>query len=145
MDGQKIIQQIERIRQRLDESEPNDPNVSIKKTDLGGLLNQYSLLHVICERMPDAADIKDLKGRYILINKPGAHLFKKSVEEILGKDATELYTSDLAHRIMEEERSVVESGMPSTFEDTNGETGGERIRRHSVHALYRRGVALHTR
>ena len=49
-----------------------------------------SLLSAVIEGIPDPLFVKDLKGRYVMINAAGAKAIGKSVAEIIGKDDTEV-------------------------------------------------------
>ena len=98
MDGQNIIHRIECIRRQMDEGEPNDTHVSIEREDLEAFLNQYNLLHTICESIPDGIFVKDREGRVIMSNAVGPRNIGKSVEEVLGKDAFGIFSPDTARQ-----------------------------------------------
>ncbi|HLF86942.1 MAG TPA: PAS domain S-box protein, partial [Nitrospiria bacterium] len=49
----------------------------------------YNLLHGVIEEIIDAIFVKDLHGRYLLINYPGALLIGKTKEEVIGRDDSE--------------------------------------------------------
>src|SRR5262249_25718245 len=70
--------------------------------------------------------VKDLQGRYLMINSAGARFLGKTVEEVLGKDDRELFTPDTAQAIMERDRQVMATGQPQTFEETATAAGVTR-------------------
>ncbi len=81
------------------------------------LTKSYNLLHSIIEEATDTIFVKDLSGRYLLINSSGAHMIGKPIEEIIGKDDTQLFTHDIAHRIIEEDRAIIDSGEGRVFDE----------------------------
>ena len=93
----------------------------------------HALLRAVVEGITDAVFVKDQQGRYLMINSAGASLVGKSVEEVLGKDDTELFTPETARPIMEsdrrilatgetltEERDATAAGVTRTYVDTKG-------------------------
>ena len=81
------------------------------------LKKNYNLLNTTIEGTPDAIFVKDLHGRYILINSSGAGLIGRSVEEIIGKDDTELFEPEAARKIMEDDLRIITSGGTKTYEE----------------------------
>jgi PAS domain S-box-containing protein len=77
-----------------------------------------SLLHTVVEEIPDAVFVKDLVGRYQLLNSSGALYAGQSVDEIVGKDDSALLSSDAALEIMTRDREIMRTGIPQTFEET---------------------------
>jgi diguanylate cyclase (GGDEF)-like protein/PAS domain S-box-containing protein len=62
--------------------------------------------------------MKDLEGRYFLINQEYVALAGRSMPEILGKTAEEIYPPEFAEKLRENDRRVLESGQPVEFEET---------------------------
>jgi PAS domain S-box-containing protein len=85
---------------------------------LGRLHDHYELLREILTWTRDAVFAKDQDGRYVMINRNGAEMFGKSVEEIIGQDDTALFAPESAERIMTIDREVMGTGKPRTFEET---------------------------
>jgi two-component system, cell cycle sensor histidine kinase and response regulator CckA len=75
-----------------------------------------SLLQGIIEGTTDAVFVKDLQGRYLMINSAGAVPLGRTVEEVIGKDASELFPPETGRQIMERDRAVLESGDTCTYE-----------------------------
>ena len=88
------------------------------------LKKNLALLRGITEGTTDAVFVKDLKGRYLMINSAGAALIGRSVEEVLGKDDSELLSPDTGPAVMELDRRVVASGITQTYEERAAGTGG---------------------
>jgi len=83
----------------------------------GELKKNLALLRGITEGTTDAVFVKDLNGRYLMINSAGAALIGRSVEEVLGKDDSELLSPDTAPSVMELDRKVLASGTTQTYEE----------------------------
>jgi PAS domain S-box-containing protein len=76
----------------------------------------HNVLRAVIEGTPDAIFVKDLEGRYILVNSAFACFLGKSAEEIIGRSDTELYLPETARQFIEDDRKVLESGETRTFE-----------------------------
>ncbi len=82
------------------------------------LYKNHDLLNAIVEGTTDAISVKDLKGRYLLVNSSTARIMGKETEYIIGKDDTELYSSEIAIELREGDRAVIASGKAKTLEET---------------------------
>jgi PAS domain S-box-containing protein len=65
----------------------------------------------------DAVFVKDLQGRYILINSAGARYVNRSEDDIIGRDDTDFFPSDIASRIMARDRWTVENRQTNVAEE----------------------------
>ena len=74
------------------------------------LQENYQIMHAVFEGASDAIFVKDLQGRYVMINSAGAHVFGKSPEDVIGKDDAELFTAESVGQILEHDRQVLASG-----------------------------------
>jgi two-component system cell cycle sensor histidine kinase/response regulator CckA len=75
-----------------------------------------SLLQGIIEGTTDSVFVKDLQGRYLMINSAGARALGLGIEEVIGKDASQLFSAETGLQIMERDRAVIESGETYTYE-----------------------------
>ena len=50
------------------------------------LPNSYDILQAVIEATPDAIFVKDLEGRYVLINEAFARFLNRSPADIVGKN-----------------------------------------------------------
>jgi two-component system, cell cycle sensor histidine kinase and response regulator CckA len=75
-----------------------------------------TLLQGIIEGTTDAVYVKDLQGRYLMINSAGALPLGRTIEEVIGKDASELFSPETGRQIMERDHSVLQSGETRTYE-----------------------------
>lgn len=74
------------------------------------------LLKSIFEGTDDAIYIRDLEGRYVIVNPAFTRFFDKPAAEIVGKTAAQLLDFANARRTSETDRAVVESGQTQSFE-----------------------------
>ena len=81
------------------------------------LEKNLSLLQGITEGTTDAVFVKDLEGRYLMINSAGARFLGRSIDEVLGKDDVELFIPDVGRAIRERDRVVLASGEAQTYEE----------------------------
>jgi PAS domain S-box-containing protein len=81
------------------------------------LVESHSLVNAVVEGTSDAVFVKDLQGRYLMINAAGARLLGKTVEEVIGKDDGELFTPDTARAIIESDRQVMTTGGSQVLEE----------------------------
>jgi len=84
----------------------------------------YDILQAVIEATPDAIFVKDLDGRYVLVNEAAARFIGKSPADIIGKHDLELYDEETARQFIEADRQVLASGQPRAFEGVaTGEAG----------------------
>ena len=86
-----------------------------READLA-LEEKNALLKSIFEGTGDAVYIRDLEGRYVIVNPAFAKYFEKPPEQLVGKTAAQLLDFTNARRTSETDRAVIESGETKTFE-----------------------------
>ena len=86
--------------------------------------NSFEILQAVIDATPDAIFVKDLNGRYVVVNAAMAHFLGKSADEIIGKHDLELYPEETAQRFIADDREVLGSGEPCTFEGVASSEGG---------------------
>jgi two-component system, cell cycle sensor histidine kinase and response regulator CckA len=101
----------ERQRQRADEE----------------LRQSFQLLSAITESTTDPIFAKDLDGRYIFINTPGAAAAGRTPRQICGKTDAELFPAEIARTFTKGDTAVLANGMPVTLEQSGDYGKGERI------------------
>jgi len=94
-----------------------------------------NLLQAIIEGTTDAIFVKDLQGRYLVMNSAGADIIGKPVEEIVGQIDTDVLPAKMARIVKKEDQRVLEIGRPETFE-MSIVTGGKKQILHSLKAPY---------
>lgn len=75
------------------------------------------LLRAIAEWTPDAVFVKDHVGRYLLFNPAAARFVGRRVEDVIGRDDTELFDPEGARLVMDRDRAVMASGEIDTGEE----------------------------
>ena len=92
------------------------------------LQENLALLQGITQGTTDAIFVKDLQGRYLMMNPAGAGFLGRTVDEVIGKDDTELFDdAETGRIIMELDRGVLQSGKMQTLEEGGTAAGVSRI------------------
>jgi len=88
------------------------------------LPNSSNILQAVIEATPDAIFVKDLAGRYVLVNQAAARFLGKSPADIVGKHDLEIYPEETARQFIEADERVMATGEPRAFEGVAmGEVG----------------------
>jgi PAS domain S-box-containing protein len=88
------------------------------------------ILRAVIDATPDAVFVKDLEGRYLLVNDAAARFLGLAPEDILGRNDFELYPLETARRFVEADRQVLATGTAQTFEGVA--TGGQHVATYLV-------------
>lgn len=92
----------------LDITEPRHAEAALRKS--------HNVLRAVIEGTPDAIFVKDLEGRYIMVNTAFARFLGEPIQEIIGKSDTELYLPETAQQFIEDDRQVLSTGETRSFE-----------------------------
>jgi len=92
-------------------------DVTDRKRTAIELSKSADLLRSVAESTTDAIFVKDLDGKYLLINEATAKLVGKPRESLLGKDDTYLFDPESAMQLMESDRQIVKNGKVKTIEE----------------------------
>jgi len=84
-------------------------DITERKRAEQALEESHTLLRSVIEGTPDVVFLKDTLGRYMVANSSAAKVFGKPVQELLGKDNTEFMPVEVARRIMEVDRQVMDT------------------------------------
>lgn len=76
----------------------------------------HAMLQAVVEGSGDAIFVKDVDGRYVLINPMGACLLGREVHEVLGKYDGDLFEPASARDIVQRDRELLAQGQPRTYE-----------------------------
>ncbi len=76
-----------------------------------------SLLTGITEGTTDAVYVKDLQGRYLMMNSAGARFLGIRVEQVIGKSESEIFTPEDAREITKVNQAVIQAGETLTYEE----------------------------
>ncbi|HEY9300934.1 MAG TPA: PAS domain S-box protein, partial [Phormidium sp.] len=93
-------------------------DITERKRSEQALQESHSLLERVIEGTGDAIFIKDLQGRYQLVNSTTARIFNKPREELLGKDDRALLPLEGAIALEQIDRAVMETGISQTLEES---------------------------
>ncbi len=77
-----------------------------------------TLLEHVSEGTPDAVCVKDIDGRYLLLNAAACDILGRPRAEVLGRDDTALLLPEEAREVMAKDRHITASGSTETFEET---------------------------
>jgi hypothetical protein len=91
------------------------------------LERNLALLRGITEGTTDAIFVKDLQGRYLMMNSAGARILGRTVNEIIGKDDEELFSPETGCEIMARDRQVLQSSEVQTYEEPGTAAGLSRL------------------
>jgi PAS domain S-box-containing protein len=91
------------------------------------LRDSEALLRALTDNSPDAIFVKDLQSRWLMANPAVLRIVGKSAQEALGHTDLELYADpETGRAIVENDRRVVESGVPGEFEEVVVAPDGQR-------------------
>ncbi len=74
------------------------------------------LLDKVMDGCQAAVDVRDLEGRFLMVNRYQAALYGRRPEEMLGKNLTDLFTPESLNVSRETDREVCETRRPLTVE-----------------------------
>ena len=78
--------------------------------------NASDILLAVIDATPDAIFVKDLNGRYVLVNQAAAKFVRRTPDEVIGKNDFELYPEETARRFVQDDQAVLASGQAMSFE-----------------------------
>jgi PAS domain S-box-containing protein len=90
------------------------------------LPNSYDILQAVIEATPDAIFVKDLNGRYVLVNEAFARFLGRSTTEVIGKNDLELYPEATARQFVDDDRRVLQTGVAQSFEGVATSAAGSQ-------------------
>jgi PAS domain S-box-containing protein len=104
------------------------------------IANSSDILQAVIDNTPDAIFVKDLDGRYILMNEAAARFIGRPLAEILGRHDLELYPEETARRFIEDDRQVLAGGAPRAFEGVATSLDGKTQAYLVTKGVYRDGT-----
>jgi two-component system, cell cycle sensor histidine kinase and response regulator CckA len=91
------------------------------------LKKNHSLLHSITESTSDAVFVKDLDGRYLMINPAGARFLGLDMDDVVGKTDEEVFVPEVGRAIMKRDRKVIAEDAIQTYEEFGTAAGQTRL------------------
>lgn len=101
-------------------------DITDRKCTEESLQHSNSILRSVIESTPDVIFVKDIQGRYAIANSATADWLEKSIEEIIGKDNSELFPAEIAQKMMDADRRVVTAGEHLNYEEFVPKNGEQR-------------------
>src|SRR5688500_12110814 len=86
--------------------------------------NASDILLAVIDATPDAIFVKDLEGRYVLVNRAAARFVGRQPAELVGKRDFEIYPEDTARQFVEDDQKVLAAGRPMSFEGVASSPSG---------------------
>jgi len=87
------------------------------QTTKQALQKNYNLLLAVIDSTPTALFVKDIQGRYMMLNAAGASIIGKSVDEIIDRDDSELFPPEIAGNIRRTELQIMTDGETQAIEE----------------------------
>ena len=87
-----------------------------KRTE-AALIRSERRLQAILDNSPAVVFVKDLEGRYRLVNRRWEELFHTSKTEVLGRTDHDVFPRDMAEQFRENDLAVLAAGKPVSFEE----------------------------
>ena len=101
-------------------------DLSVQKKAGAEIRRTTDLLRAIADGIPDTVFVKDLQGRYLLMNQAAAGFLGRELTDLIGRDDTGVFGPEEAIVIRESDQTVLDSGIPVTTEQKLTGAGGIR-------------------
>ncbi len=92
-------------------------DITQRKATEDALRTKESQLRGILDHTPAVIYLKDLQGRYVLVNRRHQMLFVHHGDDVIGKNDLEWFPEIIAKAFMEADRKVLEEQAPLVFEE----------------------------
>lgn len=92
-------------------------DVSQRKRSAEGLRQNQLLLRAIIDNSTAVIFVKDLDGRYLLVNRRYAELFQVSGEKMVGRRDHDVLPDEVANAVLAADRQVLAQGAAREFEE----------------------------
>ena len=91
------------------------------------LAGSVEQLRTLLEAIDDGIHVKDVEGRYVMVNSEMLRRVGKPREEIIGKTAWEVHDPDHARLVMEQHQEVLRTGRPLEAEVEHPGQGASQV------------------
>ncbi len=78
--------------------------------------NASDILQAVIDATPDAIFVKDLDGRYVLVNEAASRFVGRAPLELVGKNDFEIYPEETARQFVADDKQVLAEGRAMSFE-----------------------------
>ncbi len=103
------------VRRRTSELREANQALEISQAQLAAFFKHAPM--VLC--------MKDLDGRYVMVNPITEELYQRPADQIVGKLPHDLFSTDIAHALVAHDRAVLETGQ-AEIREISGEIDGEQ-------------------
>jgi PAS domain S-box-containing protein len=103
----------------IDMSQRKKAEIEIKK--------QQKFLHQLIDTIPSMIAVKNEKGKYTNVNTQFANFYNLSPEFIIGKSDDEFIEKSLAKELSENDKSILDSGVPHYYSLSQKTNEGEKF------------------
>jgi PAS domain S-box-containing protein len=120
LQAQATVQKVnEQLEQKVAERTAalKDKIIALEQTK-AALKENYNLLRSVIDASPHPIFVKDLQGRYQLMNISGASRFNKQPEEVIGLNSSSLFPPEVCAKFQADEQRVLTTGQAETVEET---------------------------
>ncbi|MEG3842212.1 PAS domain S-box protein, partial [Microcoleus sp. herbarium14] len=100
--------------------------ITDRKLAQESLQHSNSILRSVIESTPDVIFVKDIQGRYAIVNSAAADWLETSVEAMIGRDDTNLFPPEIAQEIIEADRKIIAGGENVNYEEIVPKNGEKR-------------------
>jgi PAS domain S-box-containing protein len=94
-------------------------DITDRKKAEAAVQESQSLLRAIIDAVPATVTVKDLQGRYVLVNAYQAQYLGRPIEWFEGRSVADVYPKAYVHSIAERDRLVAETGQTQRFYETD--------------------------
>ncbi len=91
------------------------------------LRENRALLQAVLDNSPAVVYIKDIKGRYLLVNRRFEQLFKRERHELVGHDDSQLFPPEIASAFRANDRMVIEGKRAIELEEIAPHEDGPHV------------------
>lgn len=94
-------------------------DIAVRRRAEEALAEEHNLLRSVMDAMPEQVFVTDLEGRYLIDNiSHRRFLGKKLAREVEGKSPADFFPQVLAHQMIQDNRTVMQSGQPVLNDET---------------------------
>jgi len=94
-------------------------DITDRKKAEASVRESQNLLRAIIDAMPATVTVKDLMGRYVIVNAYQAHYVGRPIEWFEGRSMADVYPAEYLRAIEERDRMVAETGQTHRFYETD--------------------------
>jgi two-component system CheB/CheR fusion protein len=96
-----------------------------------------TLLSAVIDGSSDAVFVKDAAGRYVMLNRAGAAIVGRTMDQVLGRDDRDIFDPATAERIMAADRQIMLTGVSSQIEHEYTPRSGPPVTLQTFKGPYR--------